>query len=170
VLGIATIPSLFLATQDSTASNVLGLADYSLGSSVALTSTYDVNNDLYLGDGLGTPASFVAPQTGKYFLYFQVYIYGNIAPPNSPYVLPTRSIDINLSIVATSRTLNNYTESNDFTSVYGPDQTRLISAVIDMTAGDTATFVTNVVHTSAIIDVLGDATVAKTYVYGYLVE
>jgi len=161
VLGIATIPSLFLATQDSTASNVLGLADYSLGSSIALTSSYDVNNDLYLGDGLGTPASFVAPQTGYYFLYFQAY-YQSSNPPQAWFT--------DLKIVATSRTLHNYAPTSNNKSSLGPDETRSVAALFDMTAGDTATFVVSVTYTSANIDILGDATIAKTYVYGYLVE
>jgi len=160
--GISQLPSSFLATQESTASNVLGLADYSLGSSVALTSSYDINNDLYLGDGAGSPAVFTAPQTGKYHLYFQIYIYGQNTPQEEWYT--------EIRIEATSRTVRNYAKLTSNQLTYGPDITREILVVLDMTAADTATFIANVVHTSANIDVLGDATIAKTYVYGYLVE
>lgn len=178
--GTSSIPSAFMAIQESTANDILGTSDYYLGNSVALTTSYDVNGDFYPGDGAGTPASFTAAQTGKFYFYFQTYIYDNYLETTGG----TSMWHVTLSLKATSRTLKFYTVSSHNFKTYGPDETFNTAGIIDMTIGDTINFVTNVylqkrypltewgpvVIPLTSIDILGDATIAKTYVYGYLVE
>ncbi len=70
---ISNAAKAFLGILETDTGIVTGLgATYVLGTTVAYTTVFDDTGGFFPGDGLGTPASFTAPVTGKYYLEVQV--------------------------------------------------------------------------------------------------
>lgn len=97
---------------------------YDLGSEVILTQLFDVGGLVFPGDGLGAPAVFTAPVTGKY--YFELYIS----------ISSTNAGAINTTITTTSRTYSRREQGSPSTT----ETSSLYTVVTDMTMGQTATF------------------------------
>lgn len=66
--GTGSSISSFSAFQPSAGGDATASGGVFLGAAVAMTEIFDVGGDFYPGDGVGTPAQFVAPQTGKYLV------------------------------------------------------------------------------------------------------
>jgi hypothetical protein len=66
--GSNTATTAFLAVLESDSDPIDDLDPYLLGATTALTTIFDTTNNLFPGDGSGSPAVFTAPTTGKYYL------------------------------------------------------------------------------------------------------
>lgn len=144
----------FTAIQPSNQS-LAAATTYSLGSSSILTEIFDSGGNFFPGNGVGSPAVFTAPATGKYDFSFQANISNQLvtAPPRTQFTL----------VIVTSN--RSYTFTNRFftqTSVqlYCMD----ITALADMDSGDTATF-TITIDLSTSGALVGSST-PKTWVSG----
>lgn len=149
---------------------------YLLGSSVALTSTLNAGGGFNPGDGVGTPASFTAPVTGKYFLHSGVLVSTGFGSGSN--TVSNASIAI----------INPEYPNGIGQTFYNPSGAGLIwsgqsvsaSIVTNMTAGDIATFrVTNTAGGPGIVNwtVSGEETPGApitvfpaTYVEGFLIS
>jgi len=123
----------FLAHQAS--SIVGGLYEggvyYPLGTQLALVEDYDVGGDFYPGNGTGSPATFTAPITGKYYLQL------NAAVSNSPSASSTFAGTVR--IVTPARTY----ESTPFDGLTGSSNhqvTPVLTVCADLNQGDVVTF------------------------------
>lgn len=117
----------FLAIQTT---NVGGAASpYTLGTSAVLTIAYDVGSNFYPGNGIGSPARFTAPKTGKYFLQL-------VAACNDPI---GSTLNMEALIVTPERTYR-----GDATTTSGGGGVGFLSPVCvvaaDLLAGEVVTF------------------------------
>ena len=176
----------FLACQFADYTNVgMGLSrllDYDMGSLSILTEIYDVGNNFFPGDGGGGEAFFTAPATGFYYFHFQATLTNKSAFTASVSILSEPI----LSIVTTARSFmtDQYVSTPTTTNgsfifnagTQGPGQigdnfhTWTITALADMTIGDTAVFnVQMLVLGNASLVVVGTNATTKlnTYIMGY---
>ena len=113
------------------------LVPYDLGSAVAFTITYNAGGGFYPGDGAGTPASFTAPISGKYFFVSTVNLFqGNNA--GSPNLMPyAYSV-----IIAPTKSYVGYSGRPQNTSgtTSWNEAIPISNATINLTAGDVVTF------------------------------
>ena len=120
----------FLATLASTVTKVLGtgIGTY-LGADTVLTEIFDIGNDVFPGDGVGTAATFTAPNTAKYLLTVNVKYSSSLTV--------NYSANLVLKIITSNRTyITNITAKTS----PGLEDIRSISVFADMDALDTATY------------------------------
>lgn len=123
-----TTQPAFLATGGAV-NNVLGTTtSYLLGSAAAMTEIFDQNSDFNPGDGAGTPATFTAPVTGKYYLSIQCRTGGYVA-----------STQCSFRIITSNRNYLGAAFNPQYRST-GSGVILAFSVLADMDAGDTATF------------------------------
>jgi len=149
----------FLAHQAATAS-FLGTT-YDLGSAVVLTEDFDVGGNFFPGDGVGGPATFTAPVTGKYFLQFT-------ADWNNQ---PSRSTTLfgDVLIVTPSKTYRGSSVSFSGSSPNSTNITASTTVCADLNIGDVVTFEVNIFSGPG-GRVLGNTTPLTTYCSGFLVQ
>jgi hypothetical protein len=148
-----TAQPAFLATLDSTVSNVTGNgAVWQLGTTTALTEVFDQ------GANFNTNGTFTAPVTGKYFLQGQVVLIGVTTITSS-------EIDMVTSNRTYTAYMSTYTPGGN-----GSGPTFHISLICDMDASDTA--VVNIIASGQGAntgDVYGQNAKFVTFFSGYLV-
>ena len=130
----------FMAVQTTNLNNIIGniSTNYALGTSAALTKIFDVGNNVFVGSGTGSPATFTAPVTGLYFLSMCV---------NINLTTTANAQNGNFSIVTTQRTytMNFRASTYLFTLGASPAQSVLSHHIIaNMNSGDTAQFQVNI--------------------------
>lgn len=167
--GIA-LTSGFLAIQEAPVANVTGDGTvYSLGASQALTTIFDINGDISDGDGLGTPATFTAPFTAKYYLEISVQLTN----------LQTGEFNDSIgtySIVTPARTFTfEFSPLGLFNANAMVSSTGSVSqgAFVNLSAGDICTFncMSNLNGAGGVADigVGGASDPAQTYISGFIV-
>jgi hypothetical protein len=152
--GEVTMPlqPAFLARQNSTASNVTGDAKvYTLGSSVNFTEIFDQNSDFNVN------GTFTAPVTGRYTLGFSATLTDLAAAMNYS----------EATIVTSNRSYFHYLSNPGVVKNSANNLTVSVSSLVDMDAGDTATFYVKISGGTKVVDVYGDANM-NTFVYGNL--
>ena len=149
----------FLAYQPSSV-NVGGSGSSTyLGKLVTLTEVFDVGGDFYPGDGAGTEAEFVAPQTGKYLITSNIW-------------WETQSIGSGVGTVLYNNIQTSSREFWSISAIYPSGTVRYDHSLknvstIDLTAGDSVTIYCQAVG-AGINYMNGDATDAYTWVSGTL--
>jgi hypothetical protein len=155
--GVATAEA-FMAFQNGNQALGAGSVNYSLGSLTPLTIIYDDGSNVYVGSGVGSPATFTAPTTGRYVLMTTISSSGG------------QTTFLSNTITTTARTYVD-TSFNGNTIAGGPTficlQTNILA---DMTAGDTATFSVQTSHLSGTTVTGGTATAPITFMSGYRLQ
>jgi hypothetical protein len=139
----------------------IGGTTYTLGTSAVLTESFDVGNNFFPGDGAGSPATFTAPVTGKYYL--QLDITAN-AQSQSSYVSSCIA-----QIVTPART---YQSEPTYTLAPGGSIVKAapLSVCADLTAGDVVTYIAAVrANLAASGGTLLGGTPLVTFCSGFLV-
>lgn len=138
--------SSFLAYQDGDANNVTGDRNggpatvYTLGTARAFATIFDTGTDISVGGG-GAPVIFTAPQTGKYLLSLQVYNEHDGVYPVSINKRITYKRYISIITTARSYITDEFLDVQTYPQVDKYEkESQFMSAVADMTVGDTATF------------------------------
>lgn len=118
-------PFAFSYVQVGDSASFAPHTDYNMGSAVALTKLFDVGNNFFPGDGVGSAAFFTAPVTGKYFFEFLFFAATSIT--NQSVINFTTQINTSLRMY-NQRALGDVASVKDYT------------LVTDMNMGDTAEF------------------------------
>lgn len=168
-VGPGASTTAFLSYLGATAAGVIvdwiPFTMYGIGTTVALTTVFDINNDFYDGSGAGAPAAFTAPAAGRYFLNIESRVQGL---NNGPY------LSLWIEVRTTSRTYNlKQTNSAYFTTIFANENFQQVikgSICVEMAMGDTATFYigANATTTGASInkDLYGGVEM-ETWISGY---
>jgi len=156
-LDVAGPPS-FLAYFDTPGINAS--AGYTFGTGDVLGEIFDTGNNFFPGDGIGGPAIFTAPVTGKYFLNLNTAVLGG---PSAFTV--TEYI---LRIITSNRAYLNEADQN--TANTRLELAKKLSTCADMDIGDTATFyMLEDRLVGAAFIVTGTAVDPRTWISGYLI-
>lgn len=153
----------FLYTQNSSSapSTIGNMANnYFLGSGVVLTEQFDNGNNMFPGDGMGSPAVWTCPVTGRYYLNAYVTIF---IPHPPSFTQCTATLVMN----AGGRTFTNIQTiyNNNSVPVQNPIE---VQGLVDLTATDTVTYFINVDASNAPGQVFGDGNITfYTWVSGY---
>lgn len=109
---------------------------YYMGTRQALTVLYDTAGLFYPGDGINNPATFTAPATGKYFITWTGMTEHTSVPGNTingypmlGFLSPSINLAWGVQQSSSNATINSPTEYSG-----------TISAVLDLTIGDTVQF------------------------------
>jgi hypothetical protein len=158
--GAPSAGQAFMAYQNGNVAIGGGTFNYNLGTSVVMAIIYDDGGNVFVGSGTGSPATFTAPITGRYFLLLTMSV-GN--SQNGIYTT---------TITTTGRTyFDRFLISNisGQGAAFGSHQT---SVIADMTAGDTAIY--NIIVTEVLGGSLNGfttgATTPLTWFSGYLIQ
>lgn len=161
----------FLAVQSANVANVTGDGTvYSLGSAQTLTTIFDIGSNVYIGSGIGAPATFTAPATGNYWLDVGIQLTNLLAGVFND------SIGT-YSIVTPERTYSaEFSPLGLFTANAMVSDTGTISQgfFVNLTVGDVVTFtvMTNLNLTNGVKDigVGGSLNPAVTFISGFIVS
>ena len=150
----------FLGIQQVDTGNVTGDGTvYLLGSAAPIVEQFDIGNNFTPGDGVGTPATFTAPDTG-------IYVF-NVFYVNSD--VSGLTITTETGYILINGIINPYYYASDFTAILSVS----VFAPVSLTIGDVVTFsfVYQLVPSALSVKLLATKTfqgsIVNTYITGY---
>jgi len=149
-----------LGIQQVDTGNVTGDGTvYLLGSAAPIVEQFDIGNNFTPGDGVGTPATFTAPDTG-------IYVF-NVFYVNSD--VSGLTITTETGYILINGIINQYYYASDFTAILSVS----VFAPVSLTIGDVVTFsfVYQLVPSALSVKLLATKTfqgsIVNTYITGY---